>query len=529
MMSKYIQIEPKVSFELKGRLMHHRSQIGQVLSLVGFSVLLLLSTACSRVQVAVKKPQINKFEELEAYAQSADSTKGKQDASQQHIHQDEPWWYSLNDPQLNTLVNGLFTNNLQLKQATERITQMRAIAVQAGSQRWPSVSLDLGWSRTKQLNPFARLSQSSGSSPTGMSAGAPSSAMPDSFTQDNFRASLAVSYELDVWGRIGSLTQAAELDVVATEADLKSMAITLSASAVDLYLQLIEAQVRLQVLNEQLQDDEDQLQVIKNRYLQGISPQIEVLQLTQQRDRTRAQLPPMQAMIAQLKRSLAALRGETRLADFDIPTTLPQKPQLPTLGIPASILEKRPDIQSAMARLQSADARVSAAVSSRLPALRFGTNAGYQSFEMNELFDDFIWSLTSNLTTPLFQGGRLKAEQARTEAVLRERLHAVHERYLTAYHEIENALANERSLSEQFERIKEQYASAQSLFESAQHRYLQGVGDFLTMLNAHQGLFATRLAMLSAERSVLSARVQLHRACGGNWLKQLELKSQSKQ
>ena len=84
-------------------------------------------------------------------------------------------------------------------------------------------------------------------------------------------------------------------------------------------------------------------------------------------------------------------------------------------------------------------------------------------------------------------------------------------------------------MSEQSKRIKAQYDSAQSLFESAQNRYLQGVGDFLTMLNAHQGLFAVRLAMLSVERSVLSARVQLHRACGGDWLNNLTLQGQSEQ
>ncbi|MAD60680.1 MAG: hypothetical protein CMH49_04075 [Myxococcales bacterium] len=492
---------------------------------LGLSAVTFWQSACSRVKVAVEPKVAEYFEEISEPTHAQVKS---------NIQQDEPWWHSLNDAQLNLLIDGLFTHNLQLKQATERITQVRAIAVQAGSQRWPSVSLDLGWSRTKQLNPFARLARSSTSSATGTpgmtsSMGTPSSAMPESFTQDNFRASLAVSYELDVWGRIGSLTQAAELDVVATESDLKSMAITLSASAVDIYLQLIEAQVRLEVLQEQLKDDEDQLQVVKTRYQQGISPQIEVLQLTQQRDRTRSQLPPMHAMISQLKRSLAALRGESKLSQLLIPNRLPLKPDLPSLGIPASILENRPDIQSAMARLKAADARVSAAVSSRLPALRFGTNAGYQSFEMSELFDDFIWSLSSSLFTPLFQGGRLKAEQARTEAVLRERLHAVHERYLTAYHEIENALANERSLSEQFERIKEQYNSAQILFKSARNRYLQGVGDFLTMLNARQGLFASRLAMLTAERSALSARVQLHRACGGDWLKSLALQGKSEE
>ena len=495
----------------------------------GLSVASLYQSACSRVHVAVKPKVAQNFEELSQKASHTKTTKS--------IHQEEPWWHSLDDAQLNQTIDGVFTKNLQLKQATERIAQIRAIAIQAGSQRWPSLSLDLGWSRTKQLNPFARLARSSSGTATSTASGigmnpnmgAPNTAMPESFTQDNFRASLAVSYELDVWGRIGSLTKAAELDVVATEADLKSMAITLSASAVDIYLQLIEAQTRLMILEEQLKDDEDQLKVIETRYQQGISPHIEVLQLTQQRDRTHAQLPPMQAMISQLKRSLAALRGESRLDHLQIPKQLPKLPDLPSLGIPASILEKRPDIQSAMARLKAADARVSAALSARLPALRFGTNAGYQSFEMNELFDDFIWSLSGNLVTPLFQGGRLKAEQARTEAVLRERLHAVHERYLTAYHEIENALANEKSLNEQSKRIKAQYDSAQSLFESAQNRYLQGVGDFLTMLNARQGLFASRLAMLSAQRSVLSARVQLHRACGGDWLRKLTLEGQSAQ
>ena len=99
--------------------------------------------------------------------------------------------------------------------------------------------------------------------------------LPSSFTQDNFRASLAVSYELDLWGRIGSLTEASELEALASEADLRSMAITLSASAADLYFQLIEAQGRLELLEGQLRDDEDALRVVLSRFQQGLAPQIE--------------------------------------------------------------------------------------------------------------------------------------------------------------------------------------------------------------------------------------------------------------
>lgn len=479
-------------------------------------VLAMSPISCSRVRVnsEIETPQV--FSELERVESSQVNKKSLSEAA---ADSEGRWWRSLNDPQLNAIVEGVFSQNLQLAQAKERVTQMRSLAIQAGSQRWPSLNLDLGWSRTKQLNPFSRLNSSGASSvQANPSMGAVQGAgMPSSFTQDNFRASLAVSYELDVWGRIGSLTEAAELDAIASEGDLKAIVITMSASAVDVYFQIIETQSRLSILEEQLSDDEAQLEVILTRFTQGLSPQIEVLQQTQQRDRTRAQLPPVKALLASLQRRLAALRGETRLdPSVRFPKVLPQRPSLPPIGLPASLLETRPDIQSARARLSAADARVSAAVSARLPGLRFGTNVGYQSFEYNEIFDDLIWSVSSNLLTPLFQGGRLKAEQKRTESVLRMSLLALKEKFITAYHEVEDAIGAEVSASEQFERVSAQLRSAEALFESAQHRYLQGVGDFLTTLTARQGLFASQLAVLSAERAALSARVQLHRALGGN-------------
>lgn len=481
--------------------------------------LILLSTGCSRIHVNPNVEMPKSYLEQE----------GKRDQGPRStvISIDDPWWRSLGDPALDHLIEGLFSQNLQLAQARERVIQMRAVARQAGSQRWPTLNLDMGWSRTKQLNPFSRLSSGSGTpmppgSMDGQAGGNSASPFPSSFTQDNFRASLAVSYELDVWGRIGSLTEAAEREAIASESDMYSMAITLSATIADVYFQVIETQARLTILESQLRDDEDQLEVVISRFNQGLSPHIEVLQQTQQRDRTHAQLPPVKALLSRLKRRIAALWGRSQLEDtFVFATQLPEALALPQVGLPASLLESRPDIRSAAARLSAADARVSAAVSARLPGLRFGTSVGYQSFQFDELFDDFIWSLTGNLITPLFQGGRLRAEQSRTEAALRESLLAMRERLLTAYHEVEDALSNERSLGEQLNRVEKQLSSAETLFESAHSRYLQGVGDFITTLTARQGLYASQLAALAAKRASLSARVQLHRALGGGWVHQL--------
>lgn len=484
-----------------------------------FLVSIFFLSACGRVQVNREISPPQQFEELAQMPQQSTQKSG--------MSTNDLWWQYFKDTQLNQMVEGIFAGNLQLAQAVERVTQMRSLATQSGSQRWPSLNLELGWSRTKQLNPFSRLSSgsaanmmSSGDMGTNTASNAGSGGLPSSFTQDRFSASLAVSYEIDVWGRIGSLTEAADLDALASEADLRAMVITLSASAVDLYFQWIEVNGRLEILENQLQDDEDALQIVTTRFTQGLSPQIEVLQQTQQRDRTRAQIPPVKALISNLKRRLAALKGQHQLT-LTTRVDLPELPPFPSIGVPAEILDHRPDIQAAQARLSAADARVSAAVSARLPALRLGVNGGYQSFELNELFDDVIWSVTSGLVAPLFQGGRLSAEQTRTEAVLRERLLALKERYLTAYHEVEDAISTERSASEQLERTLAQKQSAQALFESAQRRYLEGVGDLLTTLTARQSLYASQLASLSAQRSVLTARVQLHRALAGHWIEKL--------
>jgi outer membrane protein, multidrug efflux system len=431
----------------------------------------------------------------------------------------EPWWVSFQDEQLNDVMRQLFDQNLQLKQAQERVTQMRAIASQMGSQRWPSLNLDLGWSRSKQLNPFARLSGSAPSAGSTMMTGGAMAGggAPEDFTQDTFKASLSVSYEIDVWGRLGSQTEAAERDAIASEEDLTAMAITLSASAVDVWLQLIEQGARREVIRAQFHDDETQLALVVDRFNQGLAPHVEVLQQTQQRDRTRAQIPLVDARGAQLRRRLAALQGHALPRGLEIPKALPRLPRLPKLGLPMEVLFKRPDLRAAQARLTAADARVSAALSARLPALRLGASIGAQSFEASELLDQWVWSLSSNLLTPLFQAGRLKAEQTRQEAILRERVHALSERVIIAYHEVENAITLERQQRVQLDALDAQYTSANALFESAQDRYLEGVGDFFTVLTARQGLFSVTLSRLIAQRALLSYRVQLHRALGGRW------------
>ena len=431
------------------------------------------------------------------------------------VRLDARWWAPFGDEGLSALIDGLMKQNLALKQASQRVLQLRAVATQVGSQRWPSLNFEGSVSRNKQLNQFSRLPTASVSSMDGAPT-SPTNSMPTSFTLDSYRASLAVSYELDVWGRLGSLTEASERDAVAAEQDRNAMAVTLTASAAELWFQLAELKARDALLAQQLKADEELLSLTLARAEEGLAPHLQVLQQTQQRDRTRAQRPLLAAQEASLTRRLALLMGEVS-QPLTPNASLPDLPSLPELGVPAELLLRRPDVRAAQARLAAADARVSAAVSARLPSLRIGGNLGFQAFEPSELFDDYVWGLSSSLLAPIFQAGRLSAAQSQQEAALKERLFALQERLITAYHEVEDALSLEREQQRQLKALERVVQSGEELVESATSRYLEGLGDFLTVLNARQGLYAAQLALLSARRATLSSRVQLHRALGGAW------------
>ncbi len=465
-------------------------------------VLLILLSGCSRYhapdQLIVDLP--NQFKE-----QGENQNPKAQNAKDEALALNLFWWESFKDPHLNGLVEKLLEGNLALKQAQSRTMQMRALAGQAGSQLWPTLDLNLGFSRRKQLNMFSRLrSPASGASN-----------MPTSFQIDNYTSALQVNYELDLWGRLKSLSQAAEIDAIATEQDMQAMAMSLISTLVDLWLQSIESKAKLKLIQNQLIQDEKLLSLSKERFSQGLGVSIDFLQQTQQRDRTQAQIPMLEAQISVLERKISALLGQTQ-QQITIPEQLPIVDQaLPKLGLPSEVLFARPDVRAAHAKLKAADARVVAAVTARYPAFRIAADIGYQSFEIENLFKDWVGSIATNLISPLFDAGRRASEQRRMEEMLKERVSALAEVSLNAFNEIEDAITYERQQKSQAALIQKQVASATLLLDRAKSRYLEGVGDFLTVVTATQGLYQAQISLLTAQRQALSYKVLFHKAVGG--------------
>ena len=172
---------------------------------------------------------------------------------------------------------------------------------------------------------------------------------------------------------------------------------------------------------------------------------------------------------------------------------------------------------AAWRRVLAADHRVGVAVADRLPSLRLTADAGYQSQSSDRVFDDLIWSVAAGLVGPVFDAGRRAAAVRRADAVLREALAQFEQSLLDAMVEVENALLQEQEQRRHVDTLSQRLAASQSLLDATRERYANGLSDYLPVLTALTTLQADEQSFLTAKRQLLSFRVQLHRALGGDW------------
>jgi len=411
------------------------------------------------------------------------------------------WWEAFDDPELNSLIEQALAGNLELKGAWSRLDQAAALAVQAGAGLLPEVTAEANATRTRTDKPTARVKS----------------------TDNLFSLGLVASYEVDLWGRVRSLKGAAESDLRATREDLDAVAITLAASVGETWFALVEQRAQKNLLAEQVKVNETFLELTELRFSQGQASALDVYQQRQHLAATRSQFAPVEARLSVLRNQLDVLRGRPPLsespADRD---TLPELPPLPGTGLPADLLEQRPDLRAGYHRLYAADQRVAAAVADRLPALRLTGRAGYQDNISRDVFNNWVWSLAGNLAAPVFDAGRRKAEVRRAKAEVAGRLHEYGRLVLQAIQEVEDAMVQERQQRIFLADLDSQVALAQATLKEARARYMTGLSDYLPVLTALATLHKLERERLSAHQQLLSFRIQLCRALGGSWTKKIK-------
>jgi outer membrane protein, multidrug efflux system len=410
------------------------------------------------------------------------------------------WWAVFNDKGLDALMEEAFAGNLDLNRAYARFEQLAAVGEIAGAGRKPVLNLEAAGGRGRQA--------------------APSGAV----TSDNYRLSLAAGYELDLWQKIRSRTDAALLDAQASAEDINTLYLTLAAQIADLYFLAVEQRAQLRLVDQIISSFTDTLSRVENRYQQGLVPALDVYQSRQNLAQARARRPVFEANLAVTEHTLAVLAGrfpgrQTGGIITEIPQTLAELP----VGLPSQLLQRRPDIQAAFLRLQASDERIGAAIAERFPSFSLVGSYGAASADLSNLLSstNIFWNLLVNLTQPLFDGGRRQAEIERSRAVFEENLAAYHQTVLRAMQEVEDALVRGQATAARIASLEEGAAAATAALRLATDRYLQGLSDYLPVLTAQNSHFETESALLAARRQLIADRIQLVRALGGSWMERL--------
>ena len=408
------------------------------------------------------------------------------------------WWESFGDTQLTALVEEALGANFSLRESWARLEQARALAVKSGARLTPDLSLDASASVRRQ-----------GTQAT-------------TETVESYSLGLASNYEIDLWGRIRSEHQAAALSVAATREDLNAAAITLAANVTARWIGVISQRMQKKLLEQQLKANQTLLELVELRFRKSLVSALDVFQQRQVVALSKAQLPLVEQAERELLNDLSLLLGRTPFASPGIRSTgLTIPDDIPATGVPAQLLEYRPDIRAAMRRLEAADWNVAAARADRLPAISLTARAAYQADELSLLFDNWFLNLVGNLTAPLLDGGRRKAEVRLQRAVVEEKLAAYSRLVLTAMREVEDALVREQKLREHFIALESQLEAAQNALFEARSRYRSGLNDYLPVLTQLLTVQSLERTRIQRKAELLVARVDLYRALGGTWTRTL--------
>lgn len=414
------------------------------------------------------------------------------------------WWKAFGDSRLDSLIDEATRASPGLAQAVARMKQARAIAGITEADRVPQVGIDAG----------ARRGRSSPAS-LGLPEGTPVS--PASI----YQARLSASYEVDLFGRVSSNVSAARADAQASEASVRSVLLALQADVAQTYFRLRAADAELALLRETVRLREENVRINQRRYELGDLGELDLVRARTEMETTRSEAIALERQRAQLEHALALLLGRPASGFSAAVDPLPDAPALPAIpaGLPSALLERRPDISAAQQAMMAANARIGLARSAVFPALQLTAAGGGESAELADVFrwSSRSWVIGALLSLPVIDGGRNRANIARSEAVLEEATAAYRQSVLSAFAEVEDNLAGLRTLSQQAQAIDAALASARRSAELADKLHRAGRSGYLDVLDAQRNLANIERAAVQLRGARAANTVALVRALGGGW------------
>jgi multidrug efflux system outer membrane protein len=434
-----------------------------------------------------------------AYRDPSDAEAWKAAAPADAIPRGE-WWKLFSDPALDALESRALTANQDLQAAAARVDQARAAAGIARSADLPQLAVAPSLARERTSSTTDNVF------PVAQST--------------TYRAPLALSWEIDLFGRVRRLREGARAEAEASAATIESVRLALTAEVAADYFSLRALDRELGAVRDSTALRQRALELVSARFKAGAAAEVDVARAETELATAQAEAAGLGVRRASLQDALAVLVGEAAPV-FVLPSVAdaPALPPAVPAGLPANLLERRPDVAAAERALAAANARIGVARAAFFPAISLTGSAGFASGDLDRLFesDSRTWSIGPSLYLPIFQGGRNRANLERSRAAYEESVAVFRQRVLVAFREVQDALTGLRLLADQAAAQDRALASARRAAGLAQVRYDAGYVSYFDVVDAQRTALATERAsaQLSGQRFVTS--IALIKSLGGTW------------
>lgn len=429
------------------------------------------------------------------------------------------WQDYFADPRLDALISTALANNRDLLAATARIEQARAQYRIQNARRLPTIA----------GNGSAVRSRISTGSLAGTGAGTGADAggdvdlpvdSPSSFTSSRYDVSVGVSsFELDFWGRVANLSEAARAQYLSTVAAQRAFYLSLIGDVASVYFEQVETREQIALAQSTVESRQEGLRIAKLRLDAGVTSALDYNQAETLLTQAEQQLSIQRLSAANLANQLTVLVGGRIPVDLPVGRDLAAQGVDSVLdpGLPSRLLLVRPDIVQAEELLRADEANIGAARAAFFPTISLTGNAGLASNDLGNLFsgDSFVWSFGPSLSIPIFDWGAREGDLGLARALRLESVANYDLAVQNAFREVSDALAGRRYIAEQVVTLRRALTAQERTAYLARLRYREGVAQYLEVLDAERNLFTARQALLEAERLELQNLATLYVALGG--------------
>jgi NodT family efflux transporter outer membrane factor (OMF) lipoprotein len=429
-----------------------------------------------------------------------------QNADVNELAASDKWWENFSDPVTTELVEEALKNNYDLKAAASRVLQAQASLAEARGLQWPDVSYTLNRNRMKQSFNFGSFA-----------GGGRFTVMNTTWSQD-----ISVGYILDLFGKLKHMEKAAWADLLTIKTNEQAMTNTIIASVINARINIAIAQRRLTLAKANISSQQQTLNIVERRYQEGLVGPVDARLARENLAALKAIQPAIELQLITAHNALDVILARRPGSSQSLPETMEELPKMENIpiGLPASLLDRRPDLKAAELSLMAANERVGVSIAQLFPDLTLTGTYGFSGDTMEEIFKyDYteMYAAITNLSQPIFKGGQLRAQIKAAKARYEELAANYAGSVLNALREVEDTLITEQKLTEQLEQAQIQLTEAKAAEDLSKQRYESGVEGILAVLESERRSRTSEEQLIILKGQIWSSRVNLHLALGGNW------------